>query len=242
MVRQLSAKQLFSGSIPLVASNIKMPAHRKELKIEGANLWYLVGLITSDGCLSSDGRHVDITSEDQDFLQTIKDQLKLTSQVCIKNKDFSNQAYRIQIANKGFYDFLLSIGLTQNKSLTLGGLKIPDKYFVDFLRGEIDGDGSIRSWIHPTNKRGQCSLRIYSGSKRFINWLSNTTEQLLKVSGKIHKNAVSVWVLKYGKMAAQEIVGHCYYKNCLGLGRKIKLAQECRDSYKGWTQSRTVFN
>lgn len=40
-----------------------MANRRKELNIEGANLWYLVGLITSDGCLSKDGRHVDITAK-----------------------------------------------------------------------------------------------------------------------------------------------------------------------------------
>lgn len=217
-----------------------MPQKRKELKIEGANLWYLVGLITSDGCLSKDGRHVDITAKEQGFLQLIKDSLRLESQVCIKNKNTSKQAYHIQIANKGFYEFLLSIGLMPNKSLILGQIKVPNQYFADFLRGLIDGDGCIRKWIHPSNKREQWSLRIYSGSGKFISWIENMVKQLLKIGGKIHKNASSVWVLKYGKMAAREIARQCYYQDCLGLERKIKLAQECLVSYQGWSQSKTV--
>lgn len=219
-----------------------MANRRKELNIEGANLWYLVGLITSDGCLSSDGRHIDITSNDQDLLQTIKGQLGLISKVCIKNKKMQKKAYRIQIANKGFYEFLLSIGLMKKKSLILGALNIPNQFFIDFLRGEIDGDGCIRHWIHPSNNREQWSLRIYSGSGVFIEWLKKTAEVVLKIRGKIHKKDGSVWVLKYGKMAAQEIARSCYYRGCLGLERKIKLAQDCLGSYKGWSQSKTVLH
>lgn len=218
-----------------------MPNKRKELHIEGANLWYLVGLITSDGCLCKDGRHIDITSKDQDFLQEIKERLGLISRVCIKNKNTNKQAYRIQIANKGFYDFLLSVGLMQNKSLVLNEIKVPNQYFIDFLRGVIDGDGCIRSWIHPTNKREQWSLRIYSGSEEFVNWLSDTIVWLLEVFGKVHKSGNNLWVLKYGKMAAREIAKQCYYKNCFGLDRKITLAQKCFNSYKGWDKSVTVY-
>ncbi len=219
-----------------------MPQKRKQLKIKEPNLWHLVGLITSDGCLSSDGRHINITSKEQDFLNNVNRVLGTENRIGTKNKGKVNQAYQIQFANRNFYDFLLSIGLTQNKSLTLGALKIPPQYFVDFLRGVIDGDGCIRSWIHPTNKKEQWSLRIFSGSPEFINWLSSETEQLLNVFGKIHKNANNTWVLKYGKMAARQIAKQCYYKNCFGLGRKIELAQNCFESYTGWTKSKTVLN
>lgn len=219
-----------------------MPRKRKELNVEGTNLWYLVGLITSDGCLSSDGRHIDITSKDYEFLVKIKDVLGLENKICTKNKDRINKAYCLQFSNRNLYEFLLSIGLTPNKSLTLKGLDISKEYFMDFLRGLIDGDGCIRSWIHPSNKREQWSLRIFSGSVEFINWLNNTIARLLKVFGKTHKNANNTWVLKYGKMSAREISKWCYYKNCFGLERKIKLAQNCSESYMGWGKSKTVLN
>ena len=218
-----------------------MPNKRKELKIEDSNLWYLVGLITSDGCLSKDGRHIDITSKDYEFLQDIRNSFGISNKIGAKYNSIKQKSFHIQIANRNFYDFLLSIGLTCNKSLTLNALKIPNHYFIDFLRGLIDGDGCIRRWIHPTNKREQWSLRIYSGSEEFINWLNNATVQLLKVFGRVHKNASNTWVLKYGKMAAREIAKQCYYKNCFGLERKIKLAQQCFNSYKGWNKSKTVY-
>jgi len=219
-----------------------MPQKRKDLKIEGANLWYLVGLIATDGCLCTDGRHIDITSKDEKFLGKIKNRVGINNKIGVKYNGQKQKYFHFQIGNKNFYEFLLSIGLTQNKSLTLGQIKVENKYFVDFLRGVIDGDGCIRTWIHPTNKREQWSLRIYSGSEGFINWLNNVVEHFLRVCGKVHKNATNTWVLKYGKMAAKEISERCYYNNCLGLERKIKLANECVSSYRGWNKSKTVLN
>ncbi len=219
-----------------------MAYRRKELNIQGANLWYLVGLITTDGCLSSDGRHIDITSKEYEFLQTIKDSFGIDNKIGEKFNARKQKSFHIQMANRTFYDFLLSIGLTPNKSLTLGEIKVPRQFFVDFLRGVIDGDGCIRKWIHPSNNKEQWSLRISSGSSVFIQWLEDTVEFLLKVRGKVHKESESLWVLKYGKMAAREVAKECYYKDCFGLDRKIKLAKECCLSYIGWKQSKTIFN
>ncbi len=221
-----------------------MPQKRKQLKIEEPNLWYLVGLITSDGCLSSDGRHINITSKEQDFLNNVNQILGAGNRIGTKDKGKINQTYQIQFSNRNFYDFLLSIGLTQNKSLTLGALKVPIQYFVDFLRGLIDGDGCIRRWIHPVNFQQQWSLRISSGSKKFLEWLDGKTKDCLKCYGKIyqHNKKGSVYILKFGKMAAREIVKKCYYEGCFGLDRKIKLANECLISYRGWSRSKTVLN
>lgn len=224
-----------------------MPNKRKDLKIEGHNLWYLVGLITSDGCLSKDGRHIDITSIDYEFLSKIKNKFSLTNRIGTKNKEKINVAYYIQISNKNFYDFLLSIGLIPNKSLTLDRLDISKEFFNDFLRGLIDGDGSLRSWRHTTNLHVQWSLSVFSASEAFIKWLQAAIEAYLGCRGKIHSALMSdrinpLYTLKYGKMAARVIANNCYYKGCFGLNRKIKLARECLGSYKGWTQSKTVFN
>ncbi len=221
-----------------------MANKRKELKIKGANLWYLVGLITSDGCLSRDGRHIDVTSKECDFLLKIKARFGLSNKIGIKYNSLKQKNFHIQLSNKNFYDFLLSIGLKPSKSLTLKALTIPSYYFSDFLRGLIDGDGCIRRWVHPSNKREQWSLRIYSGSKDFLEWLSEKIKINFNILGKLHKNENrnTVYVLKFGKMAAREITKRCYYANCFGLDRKIKLANECFDSYIGWSKSKTVLN
>ena len=218
-----------------------MPNIRKTLSIEDENFWYLVGLITSDGCLRSDGRHIDITSKDYKFLLAIKNRFGFINKIGTKYNSNGKQAFHIQIANKNFYDHLLSIGLTPQKSLTLDALRVPNQFFNDFLRGIIDGDGCIRAWMHPSNRRTQWSLRIYSGSRVFIRWLKETVETLFKIKGKIYQEKNNVWILKHGKLAAQILLKKCYYKGCFGLDRKILLANICVKSQRGWSKSKTVY-
>lgn len=219
-----------------------MPHKRKDLKIEGANLWYLVGLITSDGCLSTDGRHIDITSKDHDFLSRIKSQFGFTNKIGNKYNSTGQLCYHFQLTNRSFYEFLLSIGLKPCKSLTLQELSVSKNYFCDFLRGLVDGDGCIRRWRHTTNFGEQWSLRIYSGSRNFLEWLAIRIRDYLQARGKIHWNDKrgTTYVLKFGKMAAREIVKKCYYGGCFGLLRKTALAKACIESSKGWTKSRTI--
>lgn len=208
---------------------------RKELKVSDQDRWYLVGLIAADGCLSSDGRHINITSKDYDFLAKLIISFGLSSKVGIKNKGQVNQAYYLEFSNRSFYEFLLSIGLTPRKSLTLARVDVPEEWFADFLRGVIDGDGSIRNWIHPSNGIEQWSLRVYSASRPFVEWLGGQIEKQFEVTGAIHQDVrkgpkSNLFVLKYGKIAAKVILGECYYKGSLGLERKARLAGECRIS------------
>jgi hypothetical protein len=222
-----------------------MPQKRKELGISGKHLWYLVGLITADGCLSSDGRHIDITSKDKDFLEELKVRLGLVNAIGIKNKDCSNKAYHIQISNKNLYEFLLSIGLMPNKSLRLGTLDINKEAFSDFLRGLIDGDGCWRTWKYSTHSYEQWSLRIFSGSEVFLKWLKLKIEEYVGCRGKIYgcmrrKQKNPIYTLKYGKMSAKEIAQACYSQDTIALSRKAALARKCLISHSGWGNSITV--
>ena len=222
-----------------------MAMQRKKLYMKDTTLWYLVGLITSDGCLSSDGRHIDITANDREYLETIKKKANLSCKVGIKNKEKINLSHRLQISNIDFYEFLLSCGLSPKKSLILKDIKVPREHFPDFCRGVIDGDGNIRRWIHPSNQGEQWVLRIYSGSKDFVIWLQKSIEQSFGALGRVHKEEHlgkhDTYILKYGKIAAVKILKTCYYKKAMALTRKAKLAQECCSSRIGWCKSKTTF-
>lgn len=196
--------------------------------INKSNLWYLVGLITSDGSLSKDGRHISITSKDEQILSDIINafdlKIKITKKSNGSNKD---KIYSlIQIGDIKLYKFLLSIGLSSAKSLTLGKLAVPHNYFNDFLRGEIDGDGCIFSWTNPANGNTQFSLRIVSAAPVFAKWLHEQILLRYKVPGKIYtrydaRRKNPLYSLKYGKLAAEIILKKCYYANSLCLKRKL---------------------
>ena len=225
---------------------VKRGAKPKPFDCPEQYFWYLVGLIATDGCLSGDRRHIDVTLKEEDHLARIRNTIGLRCGVTKKLNGAGQTAYHMQIGSRILYDRLLMIGLTSKKSLTLGALQVPSHRFTDFLRGVIDGDGNIRRWKHPTNGREQWSLRIFSASKPFMHWISETSSRLWNVEGKIHeelpenKKRHTKYILKYGKLAAKVILGKCYYKRAFALERKRAIADRCVCSDVGWSQSKTV--
>lgn len=199
------------------------------------HLYYIVGFIATDGNLSRDSRHITLVSKDRHILVDIKRTLKLHNKIGRKGRgpNPTNKIYSVlQIGNKNFYDFLISLGLSPNKSLTLKSLIIPQEYFDDFLRGVIDGDGNISTWIHPSNKNRQWRLRIYSAAPLFINWLKKEVERNFNVRGKLYVSKRfghrhNLYQIKFGKLAAKIILDRCYYKDSLALRRKSKQVRRC---------------
>lgn len=206
--------------------------------VKPSNLWYIVGFIATDGNLSSDGRHINITSKDTDHLIAIKKALGITNKIGSKLGISKTRISFLQFGDVKFYRFLERIGLTKKKSLTLKPLKIPNQYFHDFLRGVIDGDGNIQEWIHKSNGNAQWVVKIVSASPFFLPWLNRKIEKIIKVKGKIYsskrsENSNPLYMLKYGKFAAKIILRKCYYSNSLVLDRKLKIAVKCIQSENG---------
>ncbi len=189
-----------------------------------ANLAYAIGLIATDGCLSSDGLLIDLTSKDREQLLNFSKCLGVNFTIGNKWSGVGDRYLRIQFKNRFFYDFLLSIGLTSKKSLTMGKIKIPDKYFFDFLRGCFDGDGCFYSYWDP---RWRSSHMFYvefvSASRKHIDWLQTELKHMIKVNGHITNSLKNnkCYQLKYAKKEAMEIIKKMYYNpNVICLSRK----------------------
>lgn len=201
------------------------------------NLAYAVGLIATDGNLASSGRHISLVSKDIEQIENFLKTLEINSLITLHKSSFNPKGkyYWVQFSSVNLYRFLVGIGLTPNKSLTLGKLSIPDEYFTDFLRGVIDGDGNISTWIHRTNLHPQWCFRIFSASYEFINWLKVVIEKKFEVKGGLYKafrkdRKIPTYTLKFGKKAAITILEKTYYNNCIALTRKYNQVQLCLQS------------
>ncbi len=209
--------------------------------IKPNDLWYTVGLIVTDGNLSKDGRHINITSKDLELLEKLKAALYIQNKLVMKSSGSNKEKIYgfLQFGDVVFYKFLMSIGLLPAKSLTLKSVSVPKEYFADFLRGIIDGDGSINTWINNKNGYVQWALRICSASSEFANWLLAEIQTYYKVRGKIHTSSKQLsrnpmYIIKFGKLPAQLILRNIYYTNCLSLARKYKKASECQKAKNGF--------
>lgn len=196
-----------------------------------SHLAYATGLMASDGNLSKDGRHLVFVSKDYQLIKTFKKCLKLKCKIGLKKSGFTpNKKYfYVQFGDKKLYDFWVSIGITPAKSKTIAELKIPDKYFFDFLRGSFDGDGSFYSYW---DRRWASSFLFYlsfvSASIKHINWLRRKIKKLVGARGHFSNQLYSrTFQLKYAKNEARIIFYKMYRsKNIPKLERKFKKVQK----------------
>ena len=201
------------------------PRRKGEIKWS-SHIAYAVGLITTDGCLSNDGRHIIFVSKDREQLKNLMRALKIRVKIGSTISGYTGKVTtRIQFGDVKLYRFLQEIGLMPNKTKVISLLAIPEPFFFDFLRGHFDGDGSFYSYWDP---RWRSSFMYYlsfvSASRAHIDWLRSVIARLLKVGGHVtHDGRHRTFQLKYAKKESLKIIGSMYKKkNCMHLTRKRK--------------------
>ena len=110
---------------------------------------YVLGFFVADGCITiSKNREnnpytFNITSVDLEHLYNIKKVLNSDYKVGKKSNGRGNVAYQISIRNSVLAQDLMDLGIFPRKTYNLKPVKVPQKYFADFVRGFFDGDGSV---------------------------------------------------------------------------------------------------
>lgn len=209
------------------------PKPRRKEVIWSPEMAYAVGLLVTDGSLSVDGRHIDLTSRDleqlHNFMYCIGRQIRISSKASgYKEKTVP----RIQFSDVTLYDFLISIGLSPHKTKTIGAIKIPRHYFADFLRGHHDGDGCFYSYFDPRWKSSfMFYLTFLSSSPDHIRWLQKIIYQMTNVSGRVSMSTTSsVIQLRFAKREALILLRYMYPKQgvmCLSR-KRLKIERGLR--------------
>ena len=180
---------------------------------------YVVGVIATDGNLSGDRRHLTVSSKDIDLLETVRRCLALTSSIV---RCSGTKCFRIQWSDRSFYEWLRGVGLTPAKSLTLGPINVPDETFRDFVRGCIDGDGSIVTYVDRFNTTKNAKyvydrlfVSIVSASPSFLEWIRRTVSRLRGLKGHLTVRRIpkhhDMWCLRYAKRESVILLRWIYY-------------------------------
>jgi hypothetical protein len=186
---------------------------------------YAIGLMVSDGNLSPDGRHIIFTSKDRELIRLFQMSLGIKIHIGRKANGASKEKsyFVAQFSDVLFYQFLMSIGLMPNKSKIIGEIKIPAKYFFDFLRGSFDGDGCTYSYFDP---RWRSSFMFYtcfvSASPTHIIWLRKEIQKRINIRGHVSLSSKRAFQqLKYAKADSLKLLRKIYSpRNAKSLSRK----------------------
>lgn len=172
-------------------------------KTWSSNMAYILGLWYADGCIYG-GKMFDITlhKKDKYLIKRIAEQLKYEGSLY----DYvDRQAVRINFCCKEIYNDIVSLGGTENKSLTVEFPEIPKKYRADFIRGYFDGDGCVMNL-----KNNRLNSAFTCGNKDFLRSLLNILKEDAGVEGGSFDDSCSS--LKFGKRDTIRL-GNYIYKN-----------------------------
>lgn len=144
---------------------------------------YWAGFIAADGCLRGPNLYhlsVCLSTKDLCHIKLFKEDLKYSGPVYFgsiikkNNPKFKKEIYYscgITVCSKKIYQSLLNYNIIPKKSLVLLPPKLNLLNSLSFIKGLIDGDGSI----------GISSNRLYlnlDGTKEICEWVSNIFDQL----------------------------------------------------------------
>lgn len=212
-------------------------------------LGYLCGFVATDGCLSKSQNSITIKLSSKDHLvlkwildvvQSNPKEIKYSSRETNKTKKPSEMAC-ISFTNPKFFQYCLDMGITPNKTYTLD-VKLNDKSEVFkwfFLRGVIDGDGSIH--VNP-DKPGTSKIRIYSASGKFLETINDI------FGGSIQNAPGATKVLNFSGALAQKIAKNlpkdtfCLTRKTLQLEELIKLKLITNNSIRTSTKVGNIWN
>ncbi len=187
-----------------------------------AEVAYAVGLMATDGCLVGDGRHLAFTSCDRELVETLLAIFDRRGRYQEARTSAGNAVFRAQFGDVRLYRWLMSIGLTPRKSLTLGAIDVPDEYFLALVRGLLDGDGGVYRRIQrPTRKAYPLyeydRLWVYftSASRSHVDWLASRLNEMLGIRGYLYWRRATAqrrdfFQLRFGRRASTCLMTELY--------------------------------
>jgi hypothetical protein len=185
---------------------------------------YVVGLIATDGCLITGRRRIDFCSSDRQLAETYVACLgRDPSQIRVERTARGALLYRVQLQDAELYRWLLTIGLTPRKSLTLGALVVPEDSLVHVVRGLLDGDGTILNSTSAadTTRRPDGSYRyewfrtrFLSASRAHLTWLQERLRAALFVTGSlvttVRAGHTTMSTLEFGRWDSMRLCAWLY--------------------------------
>ena len=197
---------------------------------------YIVGLTATDGCLITGRRVINFKSGDRQLVETYLGLLGRKNRVKSHTTRKGGVVCYTQFHDSRLYEWSRSTGLTPRKSLTIGGISVPDEFLMPLARGLLDGDGSIINEVYraDTGRRSDyyweyLITSFNSGSGKHVKWLRGVLGRVLEIKGSIQETTTSAgnpyFALRYAKAESSILLPLIYPAGAPCLERKRDIWQ-----------------
>jgi len=192
---------------------------------------HILGFILADGCIVkgsykgySDSLKFGVQKGDIDIIKKIKHELDSEHTISV----VKNAVY-LSITSQRLVDNLKILGISYRKSLCEKIPDIPSKYIKDFIRGIVDGDGSVS-----IDNNGYPNLSV-CGGEEVITFIRDYFLSNFDIYSKVGQRTKSkdgkhyLFSIAYRCNSAKTLLDYLYTGADLYLERKFRLAKQCLD-------------
>ena len=171
---------------------------------------YWLGFLYADGCVASAdwNNQIELNLQKCDYNHLVKFRNFIGNENQIVYRQ-DTKSYRYRFRCKKIKQDLIKLGCTPRKSLTLKfptKKQVPDKFLKHFVRGYIDGDGSL--YIHKKDNTFHCEIL---GTKDFLFGLQKRCNFFAQ--GCFYKTASKVFRIQLHKKDLVKATCDWLYKN-----------------------------
>ena len=203
-------------------------------KIDTEAKAYFLGLLFTDGNVFIGKKEInqitlELTVRDVEILEKLKKELNTNNKITYRKNPNRSETVSLRVFSKKMVDDLSQYGIIPQKTKKTNHLPldlIPDNLKKDFIRGLIDGDGSV--FYHGENKK-YLGVTFCSYNRNICEELKNICDSLIgvktnhKVYTEKNKNISRVTYTKQD--VTKQLVTVLYKDSSYYLTRKYNLAK-----------------
>ncbi len=188
---------------------------------ENEKMAYLLGFLASDGTIDKKNNRIKIglSSVDKDFLIMIKKELGYEGDILDYQTSNGFNVSELTFTSQQIKKDLAKYNIVPNKTFTYTFPEsLNKKYWIDFIRGYFDGDGSV-STAGPHAIRWQICAANKQVLEKIIDFFYEEYG-IEKVSILVQMREHPLYYFQYSTTATKKIFSILYKENCLKLPRK----------------------
>lgn len=193
---------------------------------------YVLGLIATDGNVSWNPKKgyqsltITAAEKDKEHLEKIRQLLKSAKPLLYAE---STKSYRLIVNSKKICQDLMAFGIVPAKSKILKFQPVPVRYLQHYIRGVVDGDGTVR---YCSREKGPYfEINICFGSRVFLGELARQVEKM-GINATVRESRPNFFIVRYTCKRAMKFANWIYADADLYLKRKFVQFQIALDSKK----------
>lgn len=194
-------------------------------KKETPDMAWVLGFLAADGnvCRNENRIRIELSVVDKEILIKIKDLISIENPIYEREDKRGFKYVSLEWSCEEHKKDLATYGIVPNKThILVPPTKLNKKFYIDYVRGYFDGDGTIN-----LNKNGnKRSLRwsICGASKPMLNWIIEVLTYVCDIPPvKLYKNTsmdTDFYSFVYSTTSTKKIYSHLYTENSIYLKRK----------------------